>query len=434
MSARPVLGVTTAAQIIGVLLSNPPTSPTSLPPPFLSSLEQLCFYEQPDLLPLIPSLPSSFLTSLSHLLRSPPNHRLGRGLFTPRSLATYAAGRLCSLHPPFAALLCAHAAPPFVPLLLAPLYETSPFSHVTALNLLTSLTSDPDVVSLLLSPTLTPSPSPSPSISPSPSSSSSLSPTIPLLLSVYVHHRSVPIPRSDPDGRHAQRSILVFALSLLANLATNPSCHAQMRGEAEGEGGGGRGGVVRLAGEVVGKEVESDMLLPALKLLYLVSRGAGEEEERKGGKVKDEGVGEGGEGEGEGVDAEMQGVHVGDLMAWVEGGDEWVKEAAKAVLSLTPLGRRARTGEAIGRDQLGEAEYARFERARERIRKGGEGEEEEGEGVKVGGQEVCAGCGKVRGAKEAAFALCGRCRAVSYCSKPCQTAHWKTHKPHCTKA
>ncbi len=29
------------------------------------------------------------------------------------------------------------------------------------------------------------------------------------------------------------------------------------------------------------------------------------------------------------------------------------------------------------------------------------------------------------------FKKCGRCRKISYCSKECQTAHWKTHKPNC---
>ena len=41
----------------------------------------------------------------------------------------------------------------------------------------------------------------------------------------------------------------------------------------------------------------------------------------------------------------------------------------------------------------------------------------------------CALCGK-GGAKS----KCGDCREVSYCSRDCQKAHWKTHKSECTQA
>ena len=41
----------------------------------------------------------------------------------------------------------------------------------------------------------------------------------------------------------------------------------------------------------------------------------------------------------------------------------------------------------------------------------------------------CALCGK-GGAKS----KCADCRQVSYCSRDCQKAHWKTHKSVCTQA
>ena len=42
---------------------------------------------------------------------------------------------------------------------------------------------------------------------------------------------------------------------------------------------------------------------------------------------------------------------------------------------------------------------------------------------------LCALCGK-----GGAQSKCGDCRQVSYCSRDCQKAHWKTHKSVCTKA
>jgi hypothetical protein len=46
----------------------------------------------------------------------------------------------------------------------------------------------------------------------------------------------------------------------------------------------------------------------------------------------------------------------------------------------------------------------------------------------------CAGCGRLARAGERAFHKCGRCRVTPYCSRDCQTAHWKTHKRSCTAA
>ena len=42
---------------------------------------------------------------------------------------------------------------------------------------------------------------------------------------------------------------------------------------------------------------------------------------------------------------------------------------------------------------------------------------------------LCALCGK-----GGAQSKCGDCRQVSYCSRDCQKAHWKTHKSVCTQA
>ena len=42
---------------------------------------------------------------------------------------------------------------------------------------------------------------------------------------------------------------------------------------------------------------------------------------------------------------------------------------------------------------------------------------------------ICAGCGS-----EAAPNLCSRCQRARYCSRSCQTAHWKQHKHKCVSA
>jgi len=43
---------------------------------------------------------------------------------------------------------------------------------------------------------------------------------------------------------------------------------------------------------------------------------------------------------------------------------------------------------------------------------------------------VCANCDVVESSTR--FKSCARCESVSYCSKECQKAHWKAHKPLCT--
>ncbi len=45
-----------------------------------------------------------------------------------------------------------------------------------------------------------------------------------------------------------------------------------------------------------------------------------------------------------------------------------------------------------------------------------------------------AGCTEAECASEEASNVCARCQAVRYCSRECQRADWKAHKPVCTAA
>jgi hypothetical protein len=47
---------------------------------------------------------------------------------------------------------------------------------------------------------------------------------------------------------------------------------------------------------------------------------------------------------------------------------------------------------------------------------------------------TCAGCGARSGQAGARLQACGRCRAVSYCSKACQRVNWPQHKGGCEPA
>jgi hypothetical protein len=43
-----------------------------------------------------------------------------------------------------------------------------------------------------------------------------------------------------------------------------------------------------------------------------------------------------------------------------------------------------------------------------------------------------AGCATAGCTAEEASSVCARCQAVRYCSRECQRADWKAHKPACT--
>ena len=48
---------------------------------------------------------------------------------------------------------------------------------------------------------------------------------------------------------------------------------------------------------------------------------------------------------------------------------------------------------------------------------------------------LCASCGAESGPGAAALKPCSRCKAVSYCGKECQRAHWKAgHKAACNSS
>lgn len=200
---RPERGVTTATQLLAKLESHSPSSVDAISTPFLDTLEQLSFYERPDLPPLLASLPPSLVSSLSLLLLSPPDVRHARGLFTRRSLACYAVGRLSSLNA--AAKLRLLADEPQLPrLVLGVLDEQSPFSHVTSLNLLVDWGGERVVMDGVVA-----------------------AGGVRRVVERYWHHDKVKTT-SDDEGREAQTAIKVFAISLLANVAqvTHTATHS----------------------------------------------------------------------------------------------------------------------------------------------------------------------------------------------------------------
>jgi hypothetical protein len=48
--------------------------------------------------------------------------------------------------------------------------------------------------------------------------------------------------------------------------------------------------------------------------------------------------------------------------------------------------------------------------------------------------DCCAFCGETPENAAIKLSLCGRCKQVAYCSKGCQTGHWKAHKTECGKS
>ena len=194
---RPERGVTTAVQLLAKLDTQAPTSVDAITTSYLDTLEQLCFYERPDLAPLLASLPPSLPATLNLLLTAPPNRRHARGLFTTRSLACYAVGRLSSLNAAAKHRLLADGPQQLAAHVLGVLEEDSPFSHVTALNLLVDWGNDRAVVDGVVA-----------------------AGGVKRVVDRYYHHDKVKMTsESDADGREAQMAIKVFAASLLANVA-----------------------------------------------------------------------------------------------------------------------------------------------------------------------------------------------------------------------
>lgn len=188
-------GVTTATQILAKLDSLAPSSTETITTAYLDTLEQLSFYEKPDLPPLLASLPPSLATSLTLLLSSPPDVRHARGLFTRRSLACYAVGRLSSLNA--AAKLRLLADEPQLPrLVLGVLDEQSPFSHVTSLNLLVDWGGQRAVMDGVVA-----------------------ADGVRRVVERYWHHEKVRMTEAEAQGKEAQTAVKVFAISLLANVA-----------------------------------------------------------------------------------------------------------------------------------------------------------------------------------------------------------------------
>ena len=388
---RPERGVTTASQLLAKLQAQAPSSTDSIKTPFLDTLEQLCFYERPDLAPLLASLPTSLVTALALLLSSPPDVRHGRGLFTSRSLACYAAGRLSSLNA--AAKFRILADEPQLPrLVLGGLDEQSPFSHVTALNVLVDWGGERAVIADVVA-----------------------AGGVRRVVERYWHHDKVKITaEADADGREAQTAIKVFAISLLANIAQHDPHEPSLSAD----------GAVEVALHIIHTEDHEPLLLPAIKLLYCLASAS----------PQPACVGD-----------MFDSLHIGELMALTTSHSPYLSNASKALLGLTSLGQRGRSGEAIGRPQLGEVEYARFEARMVRVKAseaaaaavdeaGGESTASDSGRSGSSEQEVvkCGSCGKVQ-ANGVTFAACGRCRKLRYCSKDCQTRHWKVHKAHCNK-
>ena len=177
-------------------------------------------------------------------------------------------------------------------------------------------------------------------------------------------------------------------------------------------------GAIEVALHIIHTEDHEPLLLPAIKLLYCLASASPQPSC---------------------IDDTFASLHVGELMALTTSQSPYLSNASKALLALTSLGQRARNGESIGRPQLGEVEYARFEARIETMKNSGQttaaaSGEVGSAGSSGSGRDVvkCGGCGKLQG-DGASFAACGRCRSVRYCSKECQMKSWKQHKAHCNK-
>lgn len=211
---------------------------------------------------------------------------------------------------------------------------------------------------------------------------------------------------------------MLFCLLLLSVCQNNPH-EPSLSTDGAGE----------VALHILHTEYHEPLLLPAIKLLYCLASSSPPPPA---------------------ITAAFSSLHTGELMALTTSQSPYLSNASRALLALTSFGQRARGGESIGRQQLGEVEYARFELRMERMARAegtaaaadgettgsGSGQPSSGSSSGSGssGQDVvkCGGCGKLQG-NGASFSACGRCRSVRYCSKECQLRHWKEHKAHCNK-
>ena len=120
-----------------------------------------------------------------------------------------------------------------------------------------------------------------------------------------------------------------------------------------------------LALHILHTEDHEDLLLPAIKLLYCLASASPPPPAAT-------------------TALSASALHVGDLMALTTVQSPYLSNASKALLGLTELGQRARKGESIGREQLGEVEYARFEARVVRMKAVAAGASEEAAGASAG--------------------------------------------------
>lgn len=104
-----------------------------------------------------------------------------------------------------------------------------------------------------------------------------------------------------------------------------------------------------------------------------------------------------------------------DLGAGAEPDGATVKRAAAEMLSSGAFGSFGRTAieNKIRQDAHGERARAAALKVTKRL------------------ETPCAGCGALKPASAQPFKLCSICRAVCYCTRECQKAHWKKHKRDC---
>ena len=365
----------------------PPSPPPTLPAisaAFLSSLEQLSFYERADLPPLIRALPASFLCSLCLLLHSAADTRHGRGLFTVRSLAAFALSRLSTLQPAFrASALRGPHRRLLLTGLLRPLQEFSPFSHATALQLLVDWTDGEegdtgtaadaaDAVAL--------------------EAELVEAGAVEAAVQCFHHHSRVALAAQDEEQRAAQLSVESLACCLLRNIA------AALQPDS-----GSASAALGLASHVIHTAYHAQLLLPALQLLFRLLLPLPTSS------------------------SPPAAVHAGDLEALLTHNDADVVSAAGALLRMPQTG--------VGR--TGEEERARCSARTEQLKRQLRGEagqetEREPEEQQSKRRAACDGC-QLLESRAGQHGLCARCQSARYCSRPCQMQHWPQHKTRCRR-